>query len=486
MSVTSFSSAPGRGQHPSLAWIAPSALGVLAAFFALIHSRLLQAGIVALVLIALLAYWTLLRPHRWIMVFIAAAILLPPLPLKFGDSGPHPALLFAAIGVLAGILAMPEWKHLSSSLSLLLILFASFLVASSLLAAIYSGFSVGMGSLIRAILFAIGPYLFLYSLHVPGSPASLPAVRLLFRFATIAALFACFDFHYQWPAPAGYEPQFIWLGELVLRRAQGLFYEASTLGNFCAFFLVMILSALAEWRHFRFVGFFELLFAAAAFSLALVFSYSRASLMNVLAAGCLMFFIRGARLRPVLVGVFSLLLSAVVIYTLVSDFGQSYWLRVQYSILHLSDAPAQVFSGRISSWTALIHFIAQHPWHLLFGIGYKTLPYSEFAGQGIVADNTYLQLLVETGTFGLLLFLVLNGLILRAALIALKSPRPEGRFFGKWMTCFWAGELVQMGSGDLITYWRVLPIYFFVLACAIRESDSAFRLHAPAPHSICS
>jgi hypothetical protein len=26
-----------------------------------------------------------------------------------------------------------------------------------------------------------------------------------------------------------------------------------------------------------------------------------------------------------------------------------------------------------------------------------------------------------------------------------------------------------MASGDLLTYWRVLPVYFWVLALAVRE-----------------
>jgi hypothetical protein len=29
--------------------------------------------------------------------------------------------------------------------------------------------------------------------------------------------------------------------------------------------------------------------------------------------------------------------------------------------------------------------------------------------------------------------------------------------------------VVQMFSADLLTYWRVLPIYFFVLAVAARQ-----------------
>ena len=41
-------------------------------------------------------------------------------------------------------------------------------------------------------------------------------------------------------------------------------------------------------------------------------------------------------------------------------------------------------------------------------------------------------------------------------------------FFGAWMLCFWSGQVVQMASSDLLTYWRVLPVYFWVLALAAR------------------
>ena len=38
------------------------------------------------------------------------------------------------------------------------------------------------------------------------------------------------------------------------------------------------------------------------------------------------------------------------------------------------------------------------------------------------------------------------------------------------MLCFWAGQCVQMFSADLLTYWRILPVYFFVLALAARKA----------------
>jgi hypothetical protein len=72
-------------------------------------------------------------------------------------------------------------------------------------------------------------------------------------------------------------------------------------------------------------------------------------------------------------------------------------------------------------------------------------------------------LLVESGVAGLAALVWLNVAILRAA--ARSSRRG---FFGMWMLCFWAGQTVQMASGDLLTYWRVLPVYFWILALALR------------------
>jgi hypothetical protein len=58
--------------------------------------------------------------------------------------------------------------------------------------------------------------------------------------------------------------------------------------------------------------------------------------------------------------------------------------------------------------------------------------------------------------------------VLRAAARASHSTDPRTSFCGTWMLCFWAGQAIQMFSGDLLTYWRVLPVYFFVLALAVR------------------
>ena len=86
-----------------------------------------------------------------------------------------------------------------------------------------------------------------------------------------------------------------------------------------------------------------------------------------------------------------------------------------------------------------------------------------------IGDNTYLTLLVETGIIGLAAVIALNCAVLLYAFRAARSASPLRSFCGTWMACFWAGQVVQMFSADLLTYWRVLPVYFFVLALAVRE-----------------
>jgi O-antigen ligase len=142
------------------------------------------------------------------------------------------------------------------------------------------------------------------------------------------------------------------------------------------------------------------------------------------------------------------------------------------SFQYFWSSPNGVLSGRLDHWTILLDFASRQPWALLLGTGYKTLPYSDYIGTSVIGDNTYFTLLIETGILGLAVFLWLNAAILRSAYRSARSHSARASFLGTWIFCFWVGDLVQMASGDLITYWRVLPVYFWVLGAAIREADS--------------
>src|ERR1700682_3924268 len=140
------------GQPPR--WFLISmAIGAWAAFVALSPSLASAELRTAPVILVAVACWVLAEPHRWIAAFLAAALLFPPLPIALGDSGPHPSLLFAVLGIFAGALYIRQWRIAADHLSFALLCLFSALLASVALAAVYSGETLAMQTLARVLLF---------------------------------------------------------------------------------------------------------------------------------------------------------------------------------------------------------------------------------------------------------------------------------------------------------------------------------------------
>lgn len=455
-------------------WIA-GLLGAYACLIARSETPLAAAAWVVPLLAIPLVPWILRSASLWVWCFFFAALLLPPLPIALGNSGPHVGIAVAGLGLLCGLVRSREWRLRTSLLAFAMASFFLVLLSSSALAVFYSGLTVAAGSFLRVLLFGIPVYVFFYSAYGPSARMQASThenadqgARRLYWFGVLSAAFACIDFYYQFPAPAGYGPQFIWLDSGVYRRAQGFFYEASTLGNVCAFFLVMIAVSLLRVRNTRALSRWALWFGAPILFAALVLSYSRASLLSLFVALATLLYIERARLRMgrlLAIAAACLAAGSVIAWEFFPEVAWGYWQRLSHS-QSLFSQPGRVLSGRLASWQAIGNFLALHPWHAILGIGYKTLPYSEFVGHAVVADNMYLSLLVETGIVGLAAFLLLNFAILRTSWRASQRNDSQASFFGSWMFCFWIGQLFQMLSGDLFTYWRVLPVYFWVLAMA--------------------
>ena len=154
---------------------------------------------------------------------------------------------------------------------------------------------------------------------------------------------------------------------------------------------------------------------------------------------------------------------------LLPEFARTYWVRLGIGLDSITDNPDIYLSGRVQSWNTILQFIWDNPWQVLLGIGYKTLPYTHYLGRPVIADNMYLSLLVETGVLGFSALIAMNVAILRVSWKALR----RGSLHGTWIFCFWIGESLQMLSGDILTYWRVLPVYFWVLAQASLEERGA-------------
>jgi O-antigen ligase len=447
-------------------------IGVIAASAILFLPVTGSVALAAALCVLPLAWHTFSVPHRWLAIFFAAALLLPPLPLPGGDTGPHPSVVLAAIGVLAGMAKLHQWRVRWTPVHSAFAAIVFAMLVSLGFAALYSGVAIAGASAARVALFFVGVYVYFTSAGGPDAmdeAASRSMIRALFWIALAAAAFGCVDFVYQLPAPAGYEPQFVWLKSGVYRRAQGLFYEASTLGNFSAFFLVGAVVALAGRRPLRIFSPVALRCGLAVFSAALLLSFSRSSVVCAALAVIVLAILERHRWqgrRALMVFAILIPVAAAVFALALPEVAGAYWARVGFTLDRLMLAPDRVLSGRLESWAAIAGFIADHPWQTLLGIGYKTLPYTEYLGKPVIADNMYLSLLVETGLLGLVALVTMNAAILVTCYRAMR----KGSFYGKWLFCFWIGEVVQMLTGDILTYWRVLPVYFWVLAQATKDA----------------
>jgi O-Antigen ligase len=458
--------------HPKSQLFGGAVIGAIAASVVLLPSIAAKLAVCALLATVPFLVWITARPDRWLYAFFATALLLPPLPVELGNSGPHVAIVFALAGLWIGLLYIVDWRLRMDALACALSGFLFVLAGSVAVAAVESGLAIAAGSLARVLLFGIAIYGFFFVRDGPSrADRGWLLIRVLFFAAAGSALFACVDFYFQFPVPAGFGPQFLWLDSGVFRRAQGVFYESSTLGNMCAFFLVMIAVAMTRARAARPVSIGALITGGIVFAAALVLSYSRASLVNLAIALVALLCLQGKQIRAGrwLAGGIAAALCVGLIVTAFPIFATAYGSRLANSLQYFGESPNTVLSGRLGNWQILIGFLLAHPWHALTGVGFKTLAYSDFTGSVTIIDNTYLSILAETGIAGFAALIAVNVTVLRVAYRAARCGVPLRAFCGTCMFCFWCGQVVQMFSADLLTYWRVLPIYFSVLALADRE-----------------
>ena len=127
-----------RRERMPFSW-APPVFGAWAAAIAVAPGIAAKAVLAAPALILPALWWTLQNPARWLALFFAAALLMPPLPIPIGDSGPHPSLLFAAFGLFAGGLWLTDWRIVPTSLNAAFAAIFGVLLAAVAPAALYSG-----------------------------------------------------------------------------------------------------------------------------------------------------------------------------------------------------------------------------------------------------------------------------------------------------------------------------------------------------------
>ena len=462
-----------RAESRLRAWAAAGiGLGLYAAVIAVAPDWRWACAAVAPLFLLPLAWWSVAEPDRWFAGFCVASLLLPPFPFAVGNSAPHVAILFGVLGLWCGLARLADWRIRAEGLTLAMLLFPFALLVSIPFAAVYSGAGVAAGSLVRVGLLGVAIFTFFYFAAGPGSKVrigGLPGIKGFYFAAVASALFASVDFYYQFPPLAGSGEQFVWLETGIYRRAQGVFQDAGMLGNVCAFFLVMVVLAWLRPEAGRRIASRKVLLAGGAvLGTALLFLFSRSSLLNLAVALIAVIYLNRPRirLRNLIELVAACLLSiGGLAFFLTPEFARHYAVRAWETLTEFE----VMLGGRLETWEAILDFLAANPWHAIFGVGFKTLPYSTFVGENLIPDNMYLSALVETGLAGLAAMVFFSGAILAASYRAARSDRPEASFCGAWIFCFWCGQLVQMASVDVLTYWRVLPLYLFVLALAVRS-----------------
>jgi len=416
------------------------------------------AAVLALVAAgATAALWTLARRERWVFAFVALTLLAPPL----GEWGFHPAMAVAALG-LFGLRRLRPGGLGAAGLWLLTMLLLSLGPALAL-----SGWRVAAASGLRCGLFGIALLAF-WSVR-EGFPAR-RWLRWLAVATALTGLLACLDFLFQWPPLAPHSEQYVWMGGERLRRAQGFFYDAGQLGNYCVFGLLgaVLLLARPAAREALGLSWKAVALGTLPLAAALVFSYSRASAL-ALAVGLLAVVSVRSIWKTLAVAGGSALAALVACLALAPRFTSSYLERFVETLELAATHPALALGDRWDSWALLAGFLAERPATLLLGVGYKTLPHSAVAGRPVIADNMYLSLLVEAGLGGLLAVLALLAAALWIGRRGCRSADPLTSFLGAWTLTFWAALAVQMAWVDLLTYWRVLPIYFVIAALLERR-----------------
>ena len=415
--------------------------------------------------------------YTWLCLLLLACLLIPPLyPAIFGGRVPLYAANFVFVaGALvylrkSNLMSVMSDRVLKSGFAFLMVLALSLSFAWW-----HSGPMIASQALLRYCL-VCQPFL-VYWL-VKSSPAFRDDTRLksfaqfLFWVSVFAALYGIVEFYWPNPFPHPFAEQYIYLKGKIVRRAQGVFYESSSFGNLCAFFVSLSLCLTLSFRSriprrqqlalFVFGGIYVV---------ALFLSYSRGSWLAVLVTLTIFLFLHPpTRLQDVFIA--ALLISVpILILTMVSpEIVSIFFNRRLGAIAEFSTNPNYATSGRWGSWSSLIKYFSDHSWLLLFGIGYKTLPYTPLFGRKIIADNGYLSMLFECGVVGLGTFLWLNLSLLRTFQKVRQLRDPIRNFAGTFMIAFWCGEMAQLFTGDIFTYWRNL-VLFFAVAAAIQQAE---------------
>jgi hypothetical protein len=425
----------------------------------------------------LVALASIKEPLLYVTVFLGGLIALPPVYLERPGAVPiYPTTLLLPIGAGIVVCRLPDFKLRFDPVAGAFTCFLLFTGISLPFVWIFSGSHVGWDSLLRWLMLA--QVILIYAIVQGGMRAKetrletrlMPA---LFAAAAASAIYGVIDFVWPIPIPHPAADQFIWLGSGIIRRAQGVFFEASSFANMCGFFLAAAAAAFLTGKE-RAVRLSKawLLALIAVLTLAVFVSFSRSAwgcvLTTILVFAALFGRVRAGRLAWFL---FALCLPLFLL-PLYSPELWNYFLinRVGHFTQIFAD-PNLVSSGRIDTWRRIAGVLQEHPHYFIFGVGYKSLPRTRLFHQPIITDNGFLNLLLETGIAGLFSFVLFLSVTFRTFWRLAHSLSIKTAFWGGLLFSFWCGECVQLMAADAYTYWRNMAVFLALMGIVMNWAE---------------
>ncbi len=456
---------------------------------------LLAAVVVAcsLVLPGSTSFWSLLPLGAIAYLLFTAASVKEPLifavtfllvletfpPFLFAQTGQTPVFLsffLLPIGAAIAVCRLRDLRFRRDSIGSDLAIFLVGIAFSLPFAWWFSGAEAGADSLSRWLL--LSQMAFIYFLIRGGARAGETgcerwAFRLLLAGAVLSAAYGIVDF--VWPVPFAHPAanQFIWLGTVVLRRAQGVFYESSNFANFCGFFLIITSAALlAHKERVLHIHRPVVIASVAILSLAVLVSFSRSTWASVFVALVVFASITdNVKIRRSAVFLLVLAVPLFLLWKLSPELW-NYLLNARVGRLaEIFASPNVATSGRFDTWTRVLSIAADNPQYLAFGIGYKTLTFTRLFHGEIIVDNGYLSLLLETGLAGLIGFCIFSRAILKSFFRLTHSRDQVVAFWSAALFSLWCGQLVQMLAVDAYTFWRNMVVFAALAAFTLNRAE---------------
>ncbi len=465
-----------------LLWVA--ALAVSTGAVALDWHLAIPFILAALSLVFLFVLKVVREPMMLVAAMLLAVVLIPPFYTgALGETPIYVSTLLIPIGVVVVLVRLPDFKFRLDPIALGLLVFLLGTGLSLPFGWWLSGVEVGNQGFFRWLMLCQCGLVYCLirgGACQHGTQLERAMMTILFIAAVLTAAYGIVDFIWPIPIPHPAAHQFIWLRTSIMRRAQGVFYEAGNFGNLCAFFLILAASALVSKREHEIgVPLPMLLTFAGILSAAVFVSFTRSTWISVLVAIIAFICVAGG-VRWHRVALLCVVLGAPVL--LLPFYSQSLWnYLVSARIGNLAQIlthPNLASSGRFDTWSSVISLLASHPGYLLFGIGYKTLPFTRLFHDPIISDNGFLNLLIECGVVGLGAFLFFSAAVFRTFLRAARKETGIAAFWGAVLFSFWCGEWAQMMAVDAYTYWRNMTVFVAVMGLVMNRLDRA------KPHAI--